>query len=160
MFPLGTPLFNFSQQFQIDSNYEVSNVFHELKTEASPLSAGILMKEGSNLKNIMDSKKKVDDDVNNFQREMSWLPGKKNEALDQSFNIKLFNTENPFLNNQNKEDLPNLQNKSVSVEEIKSLTTKLRFLPDNAIKGMDRYTINELRALSQAIEIVINFNQS
>ena len=69
----------------------------------------------------MESKKKVDDEVNNFQREMSWLPGKKNEALEQSFNIKLFNTENPFLNNQVKEEPPSFQTKSISLEEIKSL---------------------------------------
>lgn len=120
----------------------------------------IQAKDGTNLKSLMESRKKTEIEVRNFEKDLEWVPGKRQELTNLNLKEKVVIKRNPFLTNQTKDDISLQKSKAVSIDELRSLTTKLRYLSDVTIKKMDRYTINELKALKQAIEVVINLSES
>lgn len=105
----------------------------------------------------MDLKKNLKDEVCNFQKELSWAPSKDYEMIDIAINVKTSVAENRLISCFSKDDRSQI-NKRISIEEVKTLSSKLRYLTDTAARSLDRYTINEMKALTQAIESVINYH--
>lgn len=94
--------------------------------------------------------------------------------LDKKFKTKTPSSENPFVKNlvnnsnssqynntikrnQTTSSNNNINSKpSISSEEVKSLSNKLRFMSDSNIKNMDNLLLSELKTLSSVVKNIID----
>lgn len=148
-----------SQHLQVNKTEKAKTLLRDSRI-AEAYANEIQAKDGTNLKNLMESRKKTEIEVRSFEKDLEWIPGKRQDQINSTFKDNTVK-RNPFLTNQQSKDEGALQkSKGISIEELRSITTKLRYLSDASIKKMDRHTINELKALNQAIEVVVNLNES
>jgi len=149
-FNITNNLNDFSGKDMYSDNLKNHDMKRRVDDEISHFSRGLDWKPKSKGANISE--------ISNKERDNYPLTIKSN--LDLMF--KKEKNDNPFMKNLNHTNTFNTtssfnstmmntsssKSSGVSIEEIRNIGNKLRFLSDNAIKSLDNMTISEIKSLS------------